>query len=527
MQENRGYFSTAFSVRLPARRIQMFIVVLITSLLFAGTPAATADGYGKVTFANSGAPAAQADFSQGMALLHDFEYQAAAAAFKRAQSADPGFAMAYWGEAMTFNHPLWAEQDLAAARAALNKLAPDPAARRAKAKTDREKAYLDAVEILYGEGSKIERDFRYQAAMAKLHERYPDDVDAAAFYALSTLGTAHAGRDIPTYMRAAGVLEEAWVSHQEHPGLVHYLIHSYDDPAHAPLGLRAARIYSRIAPDAGHAQHMCSHIFLALGMWEETVQANLAAMADYDRMRAAQGKGPARCGHYPSWLEYGYLQLGKMNEAKASLTACRATVESQASMDHPGMSMSMDPDSNLSSSFANMRLRYLLDTGEWTGEIANWQLPKSAGPGAQLDFAFARALGEIARGRAAEARQALSELEAVGGRIADSEARKANPDPSYRLRSGVLLLEARALLAEHEGDLPGAEKLLRQAIAIEETLPVDFGPPTIDKPTHELLGEFLFRRGRKDEARAEFEKALARTPGRRLAMQGSAAAGKK
>jgi tetratricopeptide (TPR) repeat protein len=502
----------------------MLIIALITSLLFAGTTPAPAEGYGHVSFANSGAPAAQADFSQGMALLHDFEYPAAATAFQRAQSADPGFAMAYWGEAMTFNHPLWAQQDLAAARAALNKLAPTAAARRAKAKTDREKGYLDAVEILYGEGNKLDRDFRYEAAMAKLHERYPDDVDAAAFYALSTLGTAHAGRDTPTYMRAASVLEEAWIDHQEHPGLVHYLIHSYDDPAHAPLGLRAARIYSRIAPDAGHAQHMCSHIFLALGMWDETVQANLAAMADVDRMRAAQGKGPGRCGHYAFWLEYGYLQLGKMGEAKASLTACRATVESQAAMDHPGMSM--DPDSSLSSSFANMRLRYLLDTGEWTGEVANWQLPKNAGPGAQLNFAYARALGEVAQGRVAQAHQALNELETVGSKIAASETKTANPDPSYRLRPGVLLLEVRALLAEHEGDLPGAEKLLRQAVAIEETLPVDFGPPTIDKPTHELLGEFLLRRGRKDEASAEFAKALARTPGRRLAQQGSAAAGK-
>src|SRR6266850_4556408 len=139
-------------------------------------------------------------------------------------------------------------------------------------------------------------------------------------------------------------------------------------------------------------------------------------------------------------------------------------------------------------------------TGDWAGEIANWQLPKSAGPGASLDFAFARALGETARGRTAEARQALSELEALGRKIAESETKLANPDPSYRLRPGVLLREARALLAEHEGDLPGAEKLLRQAVTVEETLPIDFGPPTIDKPTHELLGEFLLRRGRKVEA---------------------------
>ncbi|MGH9872687.1 MAG: hypothetical protein ACRD9S_09490 [Pyrinomonadaceae bacterium] len=515
----------------------MLIFALIASLLVTGLPGSNfsvyGDGlgerFGQVAFANSGASTAQADFIQGMALLHDFEYPAAALAFQRAQAADPGFAMAYWGEAMTFNHPLWAQQNLSAARATLNKLAPTAAARRTKAKTDREKAYLDAVEILYGEGSKSERDFRYENAMAKLHQRYQDDVDAAAFYGLSILGTAHAGRDIPTYMRAARVLEEAWIDHHDHPGLVHYLIHSYDDPAHAPLGLRAARIYSKIAPDAGHAQHMCSHIFLALGMWEETIQANLAAMAAVDRMRATQGKGPVRCGHYASWLGYAYLQLGKMDEAKTALASCRSTVEAPAAMDHPGMSMSisLDPDSSPSSAYANMRLRYLLDTDDWTGEIANWSLPKDAGPGTRLDFAFAFAVGAIKRGKADEARKALDELETISREVVNLETKSADPDPSYRVRPEILVLEARTLLTEREGDLPGAEKLIRQAVALEETLPIDFGPPTIDKPTHELLGEFLRRRGRKDEARVEFEKALARTPGRRLAAQGSAAAGKK
>ena len=442
----------------------MFIVALFTSLLFATTPSTSlpslAEGYGTVAFANSGAATAQPDFAQGMALLHDFEYPAAAAAFRRAQAADPGFAMAYWGEAMTFNHPLWAQQDLKAARAVLNKLAPTAEARRAKAKTERESAYLDAVEILYGDGSKEERDFRYENAMAKVHERYPDDIDAAAFYGLSTLGTAHAGRDIATYMRAAHVLEEAWIDHHEHPGLVHYLIHSYDDPAHAPLGLRAARIYSRIAPDAGHAQHMCSHIFLALGMWQETVQANLAAMAAVDRMRATQGRTPARCGHYASWLGYAYLQLGKTNEARNALAACRSTVDSESAMDHPGMSamsMSMDPDSSLSSSFANMRLRYLIDTDDWRGEIASWSLPKAAGPGARLDFAFTRVLSEIERGKADEVRRAIAELEVIGREVAGIETKNANSDPTYRLRPEIFVLEARALLAAREGDLAGAE----------------------------------------------------------------------
>jgi tetratricopeptide (TPR) repeat protein len=504
----------------------MFAIALTFSLLFAGPPASADGGYGHVEFANSGAPAAQSDFLDGLALLHDFEYPLAAAAFRRAEAVDPGFAMAYWGEAMTFNHPVWMQQDLKSARAVLNKLAPTPAARRARAKTDREQEYLDAVEILYGDGSKEERDFRYEDAMAKLHAHHPEDVDAVAFYGLAILGTAHAGRDVATYMRAAAVLEEAWMNHRNHPGLVHYLIHSYDDPAHAPLGLRAARIYAKIAPNAAHAQHMTSHIFLALGMWRETVDANIAAIADVDRVRKAEGKGPMGCGHYPSWLGYAYLQLGQMDKARGALASCRTALESEAPMDHPGHTM--DPDQSVSGSFANMRLRYLLDTGDWAGEIAGWTLPQTAGPAARLDFAFARAMGEIAQGHRAAAHRALAELETVGHEVADIATRSGAADPSYGIRPEILLLEAQGLLAEQEGDLAGAERLLHQAAGLEEKLPIAFGPPTIEKPTYELLGEFLLRRGRKDEAHAEFEKALSRTPGRRLTEQGfeATAAGK-
>src|SRR2546430_11968252 len=174
----------------------MLAIVFVVSLLFAGSPPSADGMYGHVNFPNSGAPAAQADFLTGLALLHDFEYADAAAAFRRAEATDPGFAMAFWGEAMTFNHPIWMQQDLKAACDALNKLALTPSARRARAKTDREKEYLDAVEILYGDGSKEQRDFRFEDAMAKLHARYPDDVDSTAFYGLAILGTTHAGRDI-------------------------------------------------------------------------------------------------------------------------------------------------------------------------------------------------------------------------------------------------------------------------------------------------------------------------------------------
>jgi tetratricopeptide (TPR) repeat protein len=497
-------------------------LALVAALLAAGAPGPATGGYGHVEFTNSGAAAAQADFLAGLAMLHDFEYESGAAAFRRAEAGDPGFAMAFWGEAMTYNHPIWMQQDLDGARAALAKLAPTAAERRARAGTDREKEYLDAIEILYGDGSKVDRDLRYEAAMERLHRHYPDDVDAAAFYGLSILGTAHAGRDVAIYMRAAGVLEQAWMDHREHPGLLHYLIHCYDDPAHAPLGLRAARIYARVAPDAAHAQHMTSHIFLALGMWTESVDANLAAIAAADRTRAAQGKDPLRCGHYPSWLGYSYLQLGDTARARQTLDGCRDAVTSHADADHPGEAL--DPDESLSGSLESMRLRYLIDTGDWAGDVAAWPLPATAGPGGRLDFAFAQALAAIARGRAAEAREGLDRLAAAGREASDIEVRRAEPDPSYRRRPEIFLLEARALLAESEGDLAAAEKGLREAVGVEETLPIAFGPPTIDKPTHELLGEFLLRHGRVAEARGEFEKALARTPGRRLAVQGLAAA---
>ena len=506
----------------------MAAVVFAALLLLVGSPVAATGSFGQVTFANSGAASAQADFLSGLALLHDFEYPAAAEAFRRAQATDPGFVMAYWGEAMTYNHPVWMQQDAAAARSALARLAPTAQLRRAKAATARERAYLDAVEILYAaenasaEQTKEARDFRYAAAMAKLAASYPDDVDAAAFSALAILGTAHTGRDVPSYMRAAGILETAWMQHPDHPGLLHYLIHSYDDPIHAPLGLRAAERYARVAPDAGRAIHMTSHIFLALGMWRETVDTNVAAIAAVNRMRAAKGKERARCGHYPSWLGYAHAQLGELELAKEVLVGCRAAAEEEKPATEPGHSM--DPDDSLGGAFANLRLGYLLESGDFAGEVAAWPLPPVARPGARLDFAFARALGAVAAEAPDEIRRALADLETVSREVAALELAKNEPNPTNRVRPEIFRLEAEGLLAEKRSDNARAESLLRQAVALEEGLPVAFGPPAIDLPTHELLGEFLLRHGRRDEARAEFERALALAPGRRRAARGLAAA---
>jgi hypothetical protein len=268
-----------------ARRLFVGLATSVGAVTFAIAQSPLGD----VTFPNSGAPAAQESFLTGLAQLHNFEYASAAEQFRKAQQLDPAFAMAYWGEAMTYTHPVWMEQDRDAARTALARLGATPEARVAQAKTRREQDYLRAVDILYGDGEKHARDFAYANAMAGLYRSYPDDPDAAAFFALSLLGTAHAGRDFTIYMRAASIVEPVFRDHPNHPGAAHYLIHAYDDPVHAPLGLRAARAYAKIAPSAGHAQHMTSHIFVALGMWDDVVAANEAAVRVVNGGRAAHG----------------------------------------------------------------------------------------------------------------------------------------------------------------------------------------------------------------------------------------------
>ncbi|MFV1988111.1 MAG: hypothetical protein ACC682_12580, partial [Gemmatimonadota bacterium] len=297
--------------------------LVLVLLVLAAQPGASQ--VGSVSFPNSGDADAQQAFLRGLALLHSFEYATAEAAFREAQEVDPDFAMAYWGEAMTYNHPIWLQQDSTAARATLDRLGSDSSDRASKAGTERERAYLRAVETLYGPGVKEQRDFAYSAAMRTIHEAYPDDPEAATFYALSILGTAHSGRDFATYMRAAAIVEEVFAAHPGHPGAAHYLIHSYDDPLHAPLGLRAALAYGQIAPDAAHAQHMTSHIFVAMGMWDAVVEANENARRVARAAVEARGGVPAGCGHSNFWLEYGYLQQGRPEQAKILLRECFET----------------------------------------------------------------------------------------------------------------------------------------------------------------------------------------------------------
>jgi tetratricopeptide (TPR) repeat protein len=502
-------------------------LVMLAALSVGGRAHAQAPGVGSVAFANSGAAAAQQDFLTGLAQLHNFEYASAAALFKKAQQADPDFAMAYWGEAMTYNHPVWMEQNLSAARAALKRLAPDAAGRVAKAPADREKDYLRAVEILYGDGDKYARDLAYADAMADLHRRYPDDVDATAFYALSLLGTTHEGRDVAIYMRAAALLEPLFPVQPTHPGIAHYLIHSYDDPTHAPLGLRAARAYSKIAPSAGHAQHMCSHIFVAMGMWDDVVAANEAALRVVDEGRSGRGLAPTACGHYPSWLEYGYLQQGRFAEAKKLVADCFTAAKRAAEAQHNAPKGTVDPDASAIGSFASMRNRYLLDTEEWNGDVGGWILPGAATPRPEVGFQFAAGYLAIKTGNKSGAAAALDRLGRARAALESELARAPSTSGEAIATRGwaqVLEQQLSALVQLADGVTAPAIVKLGEAAALEEKLPYEFGPPFIDKPSYELLGEALLAADRRDEARAAFQKALARTPGRTAALRGLKAA---
>lgn len=473
---------------------------LIAALLVALPIPATAQGkaprLGTISFPTSGKGAAQSQFVQGVLYLHSFEYESAIKAFKKAQALDSGFAMAYWGEAMSYTHPIWDEQDSVAARATLARLGPTPDARQKRAPTAREKDYLAAVEAFYGAGSKPVRDTAYATVMAEVARKYPKDFEAKLFYALALEGLSQGVRNVPTYMRAAAIADSVFRVNPNHPGAAHYLIHAFDDPVHAPLGLPAARAYSGIAPDAAHAQHMTTHIFVALGMWDQVVSQNSIAVK-------LTRETP---GHYTSWLDYGLLQQGRYAEATRELELVRANMGDAGSR-------------SMRNALAWMRAHYLVNTEAWNSPVADWTIDLDTAPSVPLACdRYILALVALKRGDRAAAEKALAGLDSL--RL---EAPGAGDDDSRKV-AAILSWQLRASLEAAAGHADTAVALARQAIALEETIPVDFGPPTWIKPSHELLGELLLGTQRPAEAEIEFERALAGAPRRARSLIGLARA---
>ena len=486
----------------------------LIAFLFAATALAQYDA-GDVSFVNSGAAEAQKPFLHGPALLHDFEYEDAAKAFRDAQKIDPSFVMAYWGEAMTYTHPVWFQQDAAAARAVLQHIGTT------NATTERERDYLHAINVLYGEGTKDDRDLKYASAMRGVHERHPDDVDATAFYAVALLGTSHGGRDFAIYMRAAALLEEVLPAHPNHPGVLHYLIHCYDDPIHAPLGMRAARRYGAVAPNAGHALHMTSHIFIAMGMWDDVIDANRRAIDVVNRQRAARGKPPAPgCGHYPLWLHYAYLQAHRFDDARKSLDACRASAFASNFV----AAGEMDTYESRFASFADMRAHQIASGGTL---IAADDVAIPAGS-EHANARFTMAYGDVLASRhdATALKAAVARLHALQeDATANAGQHHSAMNPSQRIRIEVMVEQAEALLLIVEGKRDQAIAMLEKTAKSETSMPFEFGPPVVEKPAYELLGEELLAAGRATDAAAAYRAALERTPGRAVAVEGLGRAG--
>jgi tetratricopeptide (TPR) repeat protein len=480
---------------------------------------------GVITFENSGAPAAQADFLSGLAALHNFQYPLATRLFQRAQAADPDFALAYWGEAMTHDHPVWHEQDLHAARAALAKLGATPEARAAKAKTPRERAYLAAVEILFGDGDENDRDRRYALAMEQLHAKYPDDIDGACFYALALLGTSHSGRDLPTYMKAAALVEEVFERNPQHPGAAHYLIHSVDDSVHAPLGLRAANAYAKIAPASPHAQHMTSHIYLALGMWDETAAANERTISLINGAMRARDKdaAPIGCGHPVTWLTYAYLQQGRFADARRLLDGCAKEMQTHPTLPEHAMGpqSALDADSSSAASFAIMRSRYLIDSGEWSGPVAAMKVSIENLISAEFTRDWTDAYGAVRYGKLDTATAAIARAkDSMKRYVAAAAAAGVTPENPASRMPKIEEQQLDGLLLLKRGRSEEAVALLTAAAAGERAIPMEFGPPSLDKPANELLGEVLLELGRAKEACEAFQAAQVLAPGRGQSLLG-------
>src|SRR5215469_10470643 len=361
-------------------------------------PAGDPSKLGKVKFTISCDPAVQQQFSNAVAMLHSFWYEKASDTFAAVAEKDPKCGMAHWGVAMTHYHPIWeapGPADLRAGASAVEK------AEAAGAKTQREKDYIAAIEAFYKDNEKIDHRTRaaaYEKAMEQLQARYPDDHEAAIFHALALLATAPpTDKTYVNQKKAGAILEPIFAEQPEHPGVAHYIIHAYDYSPLADKALEAARRYARIAPDSPHALHMPSHIFTRLGLWQESIESNLASAAS-----ARKNNAPGNELHAKDYLIYAYLQGGQDREAKRALVA-------------PPPGRPDDPQyMNWLYAMGTSPARYAVERHQWA-EAAALPVPENTFPGGrwawtEANLHFARALGASHTGKTEAARSDVQQL---------------------------------------------------------------------------------------------------------------------
>ena len=495
--------------------MSLFVSLLIfVAFLCPATPAQAVapSTLGVFSFPTSGTVEAQTHFHRGVGALHSFWYEEAVSAFREATQVQPDFLMGYWGEAMTYNHPIWQEEDLKAARKVLNSIPKNIKA------TPRERAYINALRVLYGEGSKSKRDLAYASAMEQLYQDYPEDLEAAAFYTLALLGVAqHHSRGSKMYVKAGALALDIMQKNPKHPGAAHYAIHAFDDPLHAILALPAAQQYAQIAPESHHAQHMPAHIFLQLGMWSESALSNQAGWDDSVAWTRKAGL-PLNFRDYHSlyWLHYTYLQQGRFRAAKELLDLKRQDMKNAGATSKTNQSGSTR---NVNRYYNEMIASYIINSEQW--EIAgalmdpSGETAQTPNPLSNFTLGFAVAMTQNSEG----ARALLEILPPIGEPIPS----KTSTHHSRTIQD-IRKFELAAAIQFSQGQHDNAITLLKKAVELENSLPYPSGPPDTIKPPHELLGEILLESGHFQGAKEMFDQGLARFANRARSLLGRARA---
>ncbi len=464
---------------------------------------------GEIAFPTSGSGAAQKHFIHGIAALHSFWYTEAINAFQKSTQVDPSFAMGYWGEALAYNRPLWEEQDIKSAKHTLSKIVDTSRL------SQREKDYINALHLLYGDEQKVLRDKAYSNAMKKIYTNYPEDLEAACLYSLSLLGASrNTSNNLPLRIESGAIALEVYEKNPNHPCAAHYAIHAFDTPELARLALPSAHRYSKIAPASHHAQHMPAHIFVQLGMWPEAEKSNKSGWAvSVNWVERENLSKSMRDYHSLQWLHYVYLQQGLTKKAETVFD-----IQTKDMLEGIKDAKESKPFPNLRAGkyYYRMLAAKILETEQWDKADRITPLKDENPKGySKAEYNFVKGFAAAMQGRP-EAKKYFSELESF---------RKKELNKNYFKRSEnikIWELEIKAAIKLYEKDYVSAIQLANQAVLIEKKLPAPSGPPRVLKPTYEFLGEVYLKSGKPKKAKEQFDISLTRHHNRMRSLIGFA-----
>jgi len=461
---------------------------------------------GKVSFPISCAPGSQVAFERGIALLHSFGYEEAEEQFTELAKKDPACAMAHWGIAMSLFHQIWERPEDATLKRGHEEIEQ---AQKIGAKTERERGYISALAAFYSDPSKdhyLKQASAYSDAMAKLYQKYPDDLEAGAFYALSLLAsdspddTSHTANK-----KAVAVLMPLFRKQPDHPGLAHYIIHACDSPELASMGLEAARSYAAIAPSSAHAVHMPSHIFARLGLWQEDIQANLKSVTLTEKSDAMYMHGHEL--HAMHFLMYAYLQTGQDEAAKQILEKSKQVLASAPTNDDTGML------EYYGFAQAHFPALYDLEMHHWADAMVLEPAAKAPAHMQTITY-WAQTIGAARMGDVEAARRSAKKFDAAQDAVRKSKY-------AYMLEGKNLQRdEVQAWLAFAEKKNDEALSEMRQVADEQDKV----GKAEVDIPAREMLADMLLESNQPEEALVEYEKSMKIDPNRFNELAGAARA---